>query len=133
MCVWCVLCAAVLLQERLGEALAPVAAAALSAFEGAATPPLHSSSNDTSSHSSSDAFLGGMSLNRLLTATALVDADTANKLCTRFNQAVAAAGDAAAGDAAVLLPHIPPDLQHAVLDVAAAQPPGCQLDWSGEV
>lgn len=115
----------------MAEALAPVAAAALSAFEGAATP-LHSS-NDASSHSSSDAFLGGMALNRLLTAAALVDADTANKLCTRFNQAVASAGDAAAGDAAVLLPHIPPDLQHAVLDVAAAQPPGCQLDWSGEV
>lgn len=79
-----------------------------------------------------------MTLNRLLTATALVEADTASKLCERFNAAVAAAaagggGGADAADALAVLSHIHPDLQHAVLDVAAAQPPGCQLDWAGEV
>lgn len=121
-------------QESLGEALASVAAMAMAAFAGVATQPSNSSTNSAtsssmSSHSSPDQFLGGMTLNRLMTTTALVHADTASKLCLRFNDAAAAAGDTA--DVAVLLSHIAPDLQHAVLDVAAAQPPGCQLDWSG--
>jgi hypothetical protein len=117
-----------LLQERLAESLAPVAMLALSAFAGS-KPQLNTTSNTTSLHSSTDDFLGAMALNRLLTAAALVDADAANKLCDMFNQAAAAAGDGAG--AAALLGHIHPDLRHAVLDVAAAQPPGCHLDWSG--
>jgi hypothetical protein len=72
-----------------------------------------------------------MSLNRLLTATALVDPGTADKLCSVFNKAVAAAGDITA-EVGVVLSLIDRELQHAVLDVVAAQPPGCQLDWSGE-
>jgi hypothetical protein len=67
-----------------------------------------------------------------MTATALTDAETANTLCGMLNKAVSGAGDAAAAAAAAdVLSHIHPDLHAAVLDVAAAQPPGCQLDWSG--
>ena len=113
------------LQERFAAAITPAAAAALSTFAAGSTPL----------HTQPDSFLGSLALNRLLTAAALVDAGTANKICDRFNQAAAAAGVTAgtAADAQLLLSPIHPDLQHAVLDVAAAQPPGCQLDWSGTV
>lgn len=114
----------------MAAALAPVATTALSTFSSS---PASAAANASSprSYASPDQFLGAMSLNRLLTATALVDAGTAGKLCTMFNKAVGAAGDITA-EAAVVLSHIDPDLQHAVLDVVTAQPPGCQLDWSGE-
>lgn len=120
------------MQERVTSALAPVAAAALSAF--ASGQPNHSSSTSmnasaAATHHTPDQFLGAMTLNRLLTATALLHAETANKLCNMFNAAAAGGGSTVAAD--VLLSGLHPDLQHAVLDVAAAQPPGCQLDWAG--
>lgn len=127
---------ALLRQERLAAALSPVAAAAMSAFAVEAAPG-SVSNNITAQYHTHDQFLGAMSLNRILTATALLDADTASKLCALFNQAAAAEAEASGGstaavDASLLLSSIHPDLQHAVLDVAAAQPPGCQLDWSGK-
>lgn len=70
-----------------------------------------------------------MSLSGLLTAAGLADPTTASALCKQFNAAVAAA--AAGGNGGRLEQQLPPDVRDAVLNVAAAQPAGCQLDMPG--
>lgn len=122
--------------------LKPIAQAALAMY---ATPSTAAAAGGESGSSSNaqgatpDTFLARISLGRLLLHTALIDPSVAGQLCSLFNLAAANAGvlhatkmaaSTAGSGADSLLQHLNPDLHYAVLSVAAAQPPGCQLNWT---
>lgn len=138
------------MQVDLSTLLSPIADVALEVFTTSRSNSLADVSSGSVTHPlvtlqqqqypSSGRFLGAMTLNTLITTAALMDKETAGKVCNMFNVAAAAAAGAdvqpSAGAGAVfaggLMSALPADLQAAVLSVAASRPEGCELNMTGE-
>jgi len=129
------------LQVRLASLIRPIAQPTWSVFEQLTNSSDNNNNNSATiasvneDYPSKEVFLLGMSLSGLITTAALTDTASATLVCNTFNSAVVAATAGGTSlkqvTAAEVLSHVHPDLHDTVLNVAAAQPEGCQLEVPG--